>query len=87
MPTTRPRHTVTETERVSVALDAAEQRWPGERRSELLRRLIEAGHEALAASEQDQRRRREQAVEATAGALEGAYPDGYLERLRQQWPE
>lgn len=38
--TTRPRYQITETPEVAQALDRAAQRWPGEPRSKLLRRLI-----------------------------------------------
>lgn len=40
MSTTRPRYQITETPEVAQALDRAAQRWPGEPRSKLLRRLI-----------------------------------------------
>ena len=48
MPTTRPRLTITETDDVARALDAAAARWPevGSRR-ELLLRLVAHGREAI----------------------------------------
>ena len=87
MPTTRPRHTITETERIAEALAAAERRWPGERRTGLLKRLIEAGHDAIDVDDQAEGRRLAAAVEATSGALDGVYPAGYLEKLRREWRE
>lgn len=47
MPTVRPRHQITETPEVARAIGVAAQRWPGEPRSRLLLRLIEAGRAAL----------------------------------------
>jgi len=88
MPTTRPRHTITETDAVARALDEASERWPEvENRSQLLLRLIAAGHGAIRqALEQDADRRRK-AVETTSGALTGVYEPEYLSRLRDDWPE
>lgn len=85
MPTTRPRHTITETDEISAALDAAQRRWPGERRSELLRMLIEAGHGVIGDIERTDRRRLRNAIKETSGALDGVYRPGYLEELRREW--
>jgi len=85
MPTTRPRHTITETERIAAALDAAGQVWPGERRASLIKRLIEAGHAAITEDERAEQERMLDAVAATSGALDGVYPAGYLEELRREW--
>lgn len=40
MPTTRPRHSVTETDEITAVLNEAERRWPGVSRSELTRLVI-----------------------------------------------
>jgi hypothetical protein len=82
MPTTRPRHTITESDALAEALDVAARRWPQEPRGRLLMRLVETGARALA-DQEDARRR---AVQRTSGVLTDAYPDGYLERLRDDWP-
>ncbi len=87
MPTTRPRHTITETDAVARALDEAGAHWPGvETRSQLLLRLIAAGHSAIRTSLEADADRRRKAVEATSGALTGAYGPDYLSRLRDDWP-
>lgn len=87
MPTTRPRHTITETDAVSRALADAARHWPEERaRGRLLVRLVEAGHRAIAAERSDEAERRREAVERTSGALTGVYGHDYLERLRDDWP-
>lgn len=88
MPTTRPRHAVTETDDVARALDAAARRWPdlAGNRSRLLLRLIEVGHRALTTdAERDVSERRE-AIAAAGGALTGRFGSGYLDDLRRDWP-
>jgi hypothetical protein len=87
MPTTRPRLTITETDDVAAALDAAAARWPETRsRRELLLRLVEQGREVLDRERDDTANRRRDAIRRTSGALTGAYEPGYLERLRHDWP-
>lgn len=86
MPTTRARHQITETDEISSALDVAAQRWPDEPRSELARRLIVQGARSLEFSSV------ERALEIELALVELArlgtdYPPGYLEQLRQDWPE
>ncbi len=87
MPTTRPRHQVTETPDVSRALDLAAQRWPGEPRSKLLLRLVQEGSHALEQGRAEEILRRRAAIDATCGKYDEAFGDGYLDELRQDWPE
>lgn len=87
MPTTRPRLTITETDDVVAALDAAAARWPEVRsRRELLLRLVEQGREVIGRDHGAATARRREAIRHTSGALTGAYEPGYLERLRDDWP-
>lgn len=87
MPTTRPRLTITETDALARALDAAAARWPEVRsRRELLLRLVEQGREVIDRDRADEATLRCQAIRRTSGALTGAYEAGYLERLRDDWP-
>lgn len=88
MPTTRPRHLITETDQIAAALDDAQQRWPedGRSRARLIVRLVEEGHRVLRDEEAQRRAEHRRAVLATAGALTGCYGTGYLERLRDDWP-
>lgn len=89
MPTSRPRHSITETDEVSRALDDASHRWPedGAARSKLLLRLLREGHRAITDDRKAQVQRRRDRVERTSGALTGAYARGYLSDLRADWPE
>ncbi len=87
MPTTRPRLTITESDDVAEALEAAAARWPQLRsRRELLLRLVEEGHNVLDRDRADALAQRREAIRQTSGALTGAYEGGYLERLRDDWP-
>lgn len=87
MPTTRPRHQITETPAVAHALDLAARRWPHEPRSRLLIRLIRAGSETLEAAHGEAARHRQQAIAASSGKYADEFGDDYLAELRQDWPE
>jgi hypothetical protein len=86
VPTTRPRYQVTETPAVARALDRAEKRWPGEPRSRLLVRLVEAGGDMLAIGESADKRNHRSAVLASAGRYAEAFGPDYLAELRADWP-
>lgn len=88
MPTTRPRHLITETEHVAQALDDAAKRWPAEsgNRAKLLLRLVEEGHRAVLGQQERRLRQRREALARTSGALTGLYGEGYLGELREDWP-
>ena len=86
MPTARPRHFVTETDDLAAALDAAATRWPGLSRAQLLVRLALEGHQAAQGAHEQRHRRRLSTVREHSGALTGAYPSDYRERLHEDWP-
>ncbi|MGH9062371.1 MAG: hypothetical protein ACRD0L_00035 [Acidimicrobiales bacterium] len=86
MPTTRPRHLVTETDELRAALDAASQRWPDLSRPRLLVRLAMEGHHAAEQAHEEHRRRRLAVLLDHSGILTGAYGRGYLAELREDWP-
>jgi hypothetical protein len=79
---------ITETDEVARALHDAARRWPQdrERPAKLLLDLLHEGHRAIAADRERATAERRAAIERTGGALTGTYPDGYLERLRDDWP-
>ena len=83
MPTTRPRHNITESDELADALDAAEQRWPGESRARLLTRLALAGHRAAQRAVDD----RIAAIRRNGGVATGCYGQEYLAAEREGWPE
>ena len=88
MPTTRPRHVVTETDEVARALDDAANRWPAEagNRRRLLLRLVEEGHQAVTRHQRELVAQRRNAIERVSGSLTGVYGPDYLKELRQDWP-
>lgn len=86
MPTTRPRHQVTETPAVARAIDRAAARWPGEPRSRLLLRLVDIGSHALEHRDQSDDAAHRAAVRASSGAYPDAFPSEFLAELRQDWP-
>ena len=89
MPTSRPRHIITETEEVTRALDDAAKRWPADAhsRSKLLLHLVEEGHRAVVDLQGQRAAGHREAIRRTAGSLTGVYPPNYLEELRKDWPE
>ncbi|MGH3940228.1 MAG: hypothetical protein ACRDTG_16670 [Pseudonocardiaceae bacterium] len=88
MPTTRPRHVITETEQVARALDDAARRWPTDshNRAKLLLRLVEEGHRVVVGQQERLVCDRRDAVARTSGAFTGSYGESYLTRLREDWP-
>jgi len=85
MPTTRPRHMITETDDLATALDVAAARWPELSRPQLLVRLALAGAGPVAA--EDRLARRRAALDRiNAGEFSGLYPPDYLDQLREDWP-
>jgi len=86
VPTTRPRHLVTETDELAAVLDAAAQWWPDVSRPQLLVRLALQGHQAAQQAHEERRRRRLAAIREHSGALTGAYGPDYLTASREDWP-
>lgn len=86
MPTNRPRHFVTETDDLSVALDAAARRWPQLSRPQLLVHLALEGDRASQRMRERRRQRRLAAIRRHSGVLTGTYGADHLDQLRADWP-
>ena len=70
---------------IAQALDKAQLLWPDVPRGKvLLVKLVTLGADTLV----DQRQSRLEALDALieVSSAEGAYPPGYLDDLRQEWP-
>lgn len=86
MPTTRPRHTLTETDELAAALNDAAVAWPELRgdRGALLRKLVEAGRNSVRGGSAGGVR---VLLAEASGAATGAYPRGARAELLAEWPE
>jgi hypothetical protein len=84
MPTTRPRHSVTETDEIAGALNDAALAWPELRgdRGALLRKLVAAGRASVHVEGGVHA-----LVSAAAGAATGVYPRDARLMLLDEWPE
>ena len=89
MPTSRPRHVITETDPVAAALDDAAKHWPDDRsnRARLLLRLVNEGHRVVVGEAARAVQQRRESVIRTSGVLTGVYGDNYLAELREDWPQ
>ena len=88
MPTTRPRHMLTETEQVLSALAVAEQAWPelkGDKPA-LLKNLIAAGKKAIEDTAQAARNKRIAQITAVAGSMPETWPSNWRADLLDEWP-
>lgn len=77
---------MTETAEVARAIDRAAKRWPGEPRSKLLLRLVDAGSVALEHDQQREVQAHRTAVAASSGKYADAYGTDFLPELREDWP-
>jgi len=86
VPTTLPRHAITETPRVAAMLDDAEAVWPGVSRADLLRRLLEAGHAHVTDKRTADRRRRLTVIAQVSGSMPDVWPADAAQGLKDEWP-
>ena len=83
VPTTRARHTLTETDEIAKALNDAAVVWPELRgdRGALLRKLVAAGHAAVHVDSSVKA-----LISGAAGAATGVYPRDSRAELLAEWP-
>lgn len=87
MPTAKPRHVITESEAVREALDAGQRRWPALSRGRVASRLVEEAGQALEREEQQRVQRRRELLSRPPSGPEQWFPAGYLEDLREDFPQ
>ncbi|MFT4136605.1 hypothetical protein [Microbacterium sp.] len=89
MPTALRRIQITRTPEVERALAVGQRMWPDLPLSERIARLAVLGAETASGAEEAVRRQqqRREALVRYRGAFADAYPPGYLEELREDWPE
>lgn len=89
MPTTRPRHMITETDRIASSLEKAASLWPeiAGNRSALLRKVLEVGMESLDTSSSKRSATRLDAISNAAGSLTRVWPDNWRDEARSEWPQ
>lgn len=89
MPTARPRHMITETDQISNGLSQAAKQWPelAEQRTLLLRKIIEAGLQAIDLEEANKVQSRLASVNKIAGSMDRVWPTNWREELAEDWPE
>ena len=87
MPTALNRTYISHTPPVRRALDAAERRWPGEKPHTLLVNLIVEGGRKVAEETDAATEHRLSKAEAVAGQFQDVWGPGYLEGIREGWPE
>ena len=86
MPTTRPRHQVTETPAIARALDLAAKTWPQDTRAQLIVRVLKVGSDALERSQLASIEAHRRAVRSSSGKYAGAFGTDYLRQIRKDWP-
>ncbi len=88
MPTTKPRHMITETDEISGALTQAAKIWPelAGQRTLLLRKLLEVGIQTIEMDLEKNTAQRIAAVEKLAGSMDGVWPANWREELVEDWP-
>jgi hypothetical protein len=92
MPTTKARHTVTETDEIARALAAAARRWPQDssRPGRLIAHLIEEGRLAIEPEVDAAIEERRAVIRRLAGSMTGVFSGQdaiSLDQLRDEWPD
>ena len=89
MPTTRPRHMITETDRLTHALDVAAAIYPEleSNRGALLRRVLDVGIDAVLAHDTQVANARKQRILELSQQMSGVWPENWREELLTEWPQ
>ena len=79
---------ITETDQLIQALSKAEKIWPelAGRRTDLLRKVLEVGIDALEKETSDATKQRIATVEKLSGAMDGIWPSNWKKELAADWP-
>ena len=88
MPTTRPRHMITENDQLSAALIEAAKIWPelADQRTLLVRKVLEVGIETIEGQAKQNTKGRLAKVQKLAGSMDGVWPAGWRKELAEDWP-
>ncbi|MDR1393309.1 MAG: hypothetical protein LBJ62_05000 [Bifidobacteriaceae bacterium] len=88
MPTSLPRHAITETPEIAAAIDSGHAEWPSvSSRAEIVRRLILEGSGAIRRRHHGRKASHAKAVEQWAGSTPGVFPPDAVTALHGEWPE
>lgn len=88
MPTTKPRHMITESDDVAAALELAKARWPelSNDKGKLLKKMLEFSALAIAREMDLKRNSRLSKIEDIAGSMPDVWPENWREEARSEWP-
>lgn len=88
MPTARQRHMITETEELARTLEEAAAIWPEYRnkRTELLRHIIDQGSEVVHSRAEKKARKRLSALESIQSEYSDLWPENWREEMLKEWP-
>ena len=80
---------ITETDQISQGLSQAAKQWLelAEQRTLLLRKIIEAGLQAIENEESKRTQNRLASVKKVAGSMDGIWPTNWKEEMAEDWPE
>lgn len=79
---------ITESDRLSEALEAAAQLWPEIRheKTALVRRILDLGIDQLVTDAREKAQARLVAIDTVAGSLREVWPADWREEIQAQWP-
>ena len=89
MPTARPRHMITESDDLSLALDRAATLWPelADNRTALLRQILEQGMLAMNTRASERLATRATTIAEIEREFDDLWPEGWLDQMKSEWPD